>query len=233
MPTPASSSTRRGSFGDARRARGRAALVAPKRAPERAVRTPRGADDARRPPRHQHGPVIPICGATDLPHRHLFDSALQRRRVSNRSPGCGRQQPHRTKIRDLRRVDDHRQRPDDEHPVRIQITGVFDLPNLQSAYWFGDGAAYFAFGQNTGIPLFLHEARRSVRGQPRRLCAPPRLRALAHHPERVAARGAGHRECVGGHAGHARPGAARRGRRLRGRNRSPSAALRAPSISRA
>lgn len=40
-------------------------------------------------------------------------------------------------------------------PARIHITGVFDLPNLQSAYWFGDGTAHFPFGQNTGVPLFL------------------------------------------------------------------------------
>lgn len=40
-------------------------------------------------------------------------------------------------------------------PARIRITGVFHLPNLQSAYWFGDGAAHFPFGQNTGVPLFL------------------------------------------------------------------------------
>jgi putative ABC transport system permease protein len=45
-----------------------------------------------------------------------------------------------------------------QYPVRIRITGVFRLPNLQSAYWLGDGAAYFAFGQNTGAPLFLPQA---------------------------------------------------------------------------
>ncbi len=37
----------------------------------------------------------------------------------------------------------------DEQPVRILITGVFDLPNLHSAYWFGDPKPYFAFGQTT------------------------------------------------------------------------------------
>jgi putative ABC transport system permease protein len=37
----------------------------------------------------------------------------------------------------------------DEDPVRIRIAGVFDLPNLQSAYWFGDPKPYFAFGQMT------------------------------------------------------------------------------------
>lgn len=40
-------------------------------------------------------------------------------------------------------------------PARIRITGVFDLPNLQDPYWFGDGASHFPFGQNTGVPLFL------------------------------------------------------------------------------
>ena len=32
-------------------------------------------------------------------------------------------------------------------PAPIRITGVFDLPNLQSAYWFGDGASHFPFGR--------------------------------------------------------------------------------------
>ncbi len=40
-------------------------------------------------------------------------------------------------------------------PARIRITGVFDLPNLQSPYWFGDGAIHFSFGQNSDRPLFL------------------------------------------------------------------------------
>lgn len=40
-------------------------------------------------------------------------------------------------------------------PAPIRITGVFDLPNLQNSYWFGDGASHFPFGQNTGVPLFL------------------------------------------------------------------------------
>ena len=35
----------------------------------------------------------------------------------------------------------------DEHPVRIRITGVFYLPNLQSAYWFGDPNPYFPSGR--------------------------------------------------------------------------------------
>ncbi|MGH2852182.1 MAG: FtsX-like permease family protein [Solirubrobacteraceae bacterium] len=37
------------------------------------------------------------------------------------------------------------------------MTGVYRIPNLQSAYWFGDAAPYFAFGQNTGSPLYLDE----------------------------------------------------------------------------
>jgi putative ABC transport system permease protein len=44
-----------------------------------------------------------------------------------------------------------------EDPVRIRITGVFHLPNLQSAYWFGDPGTHFAFGQNTEKPLELDE----------------------------------------------------------------------------
>ncbi len=44
-----------------------------------------------------------------------------------------------------------------EHPVPIRITGVFDLPNLHNAYWFGDPGPYFAFGKSTGKPFFLDE----------------------------------------------------------------------------
>ena len=44
---------------------------------------------------------------------------------------------------------------EDEHPVRIRITGVFHLPNLQSAYWFGDPGPYFAFGQTTPRPRYV------------------------------------------------------------------------------
>ena len=40
----------------------------------------------------------------------------------------------------------------DEHPVQIRITGVYDLPNLHSAYWFGDPEPFFAFGQSTPPP---------------------------------------------------------------------------------
>ena len=123
-----------------------------------------------------------------------------------------------------------------EHPVRIRITGVFDLRNLQSAYWFGDPGPYFPFGQTTAQPparAQLSRGRRSIRGQPGRLRAPLLLRALIHHPERVAVRRAGHRECVGRQAGHARAGAARRGRRFRGRNRSSRPCSRARYISRA
>jgi hypothetical protein len=44
-----------------------------------------------------------------------------------------------------------------EHPVQIRITGVYRLPNLQSAYWFGEPQNYFSFGQNTEKPLELDE----------------------------------------------------------------------------
>ena len=40
-------------------------------------------------------------------------------------------------------------------PAQIRITGVFAVPNLQSAYWFGNGATHFYFGQNTGRPQYL------------------------------------------------------------------------------
>jgi len=40
----------------------------------------------------------------------------------------------------------------DEDPVHVQITGVFQLPNTQSAYWFGEAGPYFAFGQSTPPP---------------------------------------------------------------------------------
>jgi putative ABC transport system permease protein len=43
------------------------------------------------------------------------------------------------------------------HPARIRITGVFRLPDRQSAYWFGDPGPYFAFGQNTGAPHYVDE----------------------------------------------------------------------------
>jgi hypothetical protein len=43
-------------------------------------------------------------------------------------------------------------------PARIRITGVFDLPDLQDAYWFGHGTIHFNFAQNTGRPLFLPQA---------------------------------------------------------------------------
>ncbi len=46
---------------------------------------------------------------------------------------------------------------EDEDPVRIRITGVYRLPNLQRAYWFGDPGPYFGFGKSTGRPFFLDE----------------------------------------------------------------------------
>jgi putative ABC transport system permease protein len=44
-----------------------------------------------------------------------------------------------------------------QHPVRIRITGVYRVPNLQDGYWLGNGAAYFPFGQEIGRPFFLPE----------------------------------------------------------------------------
>ena len=113
-----------------------------------------------------------------------------------------------------------------EHPSRIHITGVFAVPNPQSDYWLGDGPPHFPFGQDTGRPLFLPRYRRSVREQSRCLRASRGVRALDHHPAGIAVRSARRRECVGGTAGPAHPGAARRRRRLRDRDRSPGAALR-------
>ena len=42
-------------------------------------------------------------------------------------------------------------------PVRIRITGVYRLPNLHGAYWFGEPQTYFPFGQNSEKPLELDE----------------------------------------------------------------------------
>ena len=108
---------------------------------------------------------------------------------------------------------DHRQGPQGRSPVRIRITGVFDLPNLQSAYWFGDAAKpYFAFGREHRLrgPCF-SPGRRSVRGQPRRLCAPLcYVRTLTIQSGlRPGVLGIGNASAVS--AGHARAGAARRG----------------------
>jgi putative ABC transport system permease protein len=60
-----------------------------------------------------------------------------------------------------------------EDPVRIRITGVFHLPNLQSAYWFGDPARYFAFGQNTEKPLELDQVDDLFVASPAALALPP------------------------------------------------------------
>jgi putative ABC transport system permease protein len=35
-------------------------------------------------------------------------------------------------------------------PLRLKITGVYAVPNLQLGYWWDDGAGYFPFGQTTG-----------------------------------------------------------------------------------
>ena len=50
-------------------------------------------------------------GPTDLPHRHLLGSPLQRRRVSSGAPRCSPQRTIEHAPPSLRRVDDHRQRP--------------------------------------------------------------------------------------------------------------------------
>jgi putative ABC transport system permease protein len=44
---------------------------------------------------------------------------------------------------------------DFQGPVRLRITGVFRVPNLNSAYWFGEAGPYFSFGKGTGKPRFL------------------------------------------------------------------------------
>ncbi len=68
----------------------------------------------------------------------------------------------------------------DAQPVRIRITGVFDLPNLQSAYWFGAPGPYFAFGQNTGKPFFLNEVDDLFVASPAALALPSAyVRSLA------------------------------------------------------
>jgi hypothetical protein len=60
-----------------------------------------------------------------------------------------------------------------DDPVQIRITGVFHLPNLQSAYWFGEPAAYFSFGLNTGKPLELDEIDDLFVESPGSLALPP------------------------------------------------------------
>jgi putative ABC transport system permease protein len=35
-------------------------------------------------------------------------------------------------------------------PLRLKITGIYAVPNLQLPYWWGEGASYFPFGQTTG-----------------------------------------------------------------------------------
>ncbi len=62
-----------------------------------------------------------------------------------------------------------------ESPVRIRITGVYHLPNLHSAYWFGDPTSYFAFGQNTEkrFVLELEEVDDLFVATPAALALPP------------------------------------------------------------
>ena len=50
-------------------------------------------------------------------------------------------------------VDDRKE----DHPAALRITGVYRLPDLQGAYWFGEPQNYFLFGQNSGKPLELDE----------------------------------------------------------------------------
>jgi putative ABC transport system permease protein len=45
----------------------------------------------------------------------------------------------------------------EDRPVGIRITGVYHLPNFQSAYWFGEPETNFLFGQNSEKPLELDE----------------------------------------------------------------------------
>ncbi len=61
----------------------------------------------------------------------------------------------------------------DNDPVRLQITGVYHLPDLQSAYWFGKPENYFAFGQNTEKPLELDEVDDLFVASPAALGLPP------------------------------------------------------------
>jgi putative ABC transport system permease protein len=35
-------------------------------------------------------------------------------------------------------------------PIRLKITGVYAVPNLQLSYWWDSGSGYFPFGQTTG-----------------------------------------------------------------------------------
>jgi putative ABC transport system permease protein len=43
------------------------------------------------------------------------------------------------------------------HPVRLTLTGVFAVPDVQSDYWFGSGSSAFAFGHSSGKPQLLPE----------------------------------------------------------------------------
>ncbi|MGE5617404.1 MAG: FtsX-like permease family protein [Candidatus Woesearchaeota archaeon] len=37
-----------------------------------------------------------------------------------------------------------------KRPVRLRITGIYDVPNYGRSYWWGNGAGYFPFGQSAG-----------------------------------------------------------------------------------
>jgi putative ABC transport system permease protein len=60
-----------------------------------------------------------------------------------------------------------------EVPARIRVTGVYNLPNLQSAYWFGEPALFFSFGQNSEKPLELDELDDLFVANPAALALPP------------------------------------------------------------
>ena len=182
------------------------AVVTPKRAPERAVRRPRGADDGGRPPRHQSQHPSALPRGADLPHRHLFESALQRRWVCNRSRGCGRQRSHGTQIWALRRVDAHRHRTSTTG-VRPRSASPACLTSRTCRAPTGSatGRATFPSGRTPAGPCFSPRTDDLFVASPAAFALPSAYSAHAQHPERVAARSAGHRECVGGQAGDARP----------------------------
>ncbi|HEX4437243.1 MAG TPA: FtsX-like permease family protein [Solirubrobacteraceae bacterium] len=60
-----------------------------------------------------------------------------------------------------------------EDPVGIRITGVYRLPNLQSAYWFGEPGRDFPFGKNSLKPLELDEVDDVFVASPAAFALPP------------------------------------------------------------
>ena len=61
-------------------------------------------------------------------------------------------------------------------PVRMRITGVFRMPDLQSAYWSGDAAPYFPFGKGTGKPRLLLQIDDLFAARPAAFATPPIVR---------------------------------------------------------